>query len=205
MEQPVHDGRYAQPGGFVFLLKRNPVHLCASKKQKMSKSVCEEQHFGSLYKEFSRPLRNFVYYRTGDLERAEDIVQEAMIRMWQNCSEILFEKAKSFLYTVSHRLLIDNARHDKVKLEFIKSSGQEHATDPSYELEKKEFEKILEQAISGLTETQREAFLMNRIDKMTYAEIAEVLGISVKAVEKRIHLALQSLKEKVKELKKIKI
>jgi len=52
-------------------------------------------------------------------------------------------------------------------------------------------------AIQNLNETQRVAFLMHRIDKKKYAEIAEELNISVKAVEKRIHLALLQLRKKL--------
>jgi RNA polymerase sigma-70 factor (ECF subfamily) len=60
-------------------------------------------------------------------------------------------------------------------------------------------------SISHMPETQREAFLMNRMDNMSYKEIADTLEISVKAVEKRIHLALVYLKENVSELKIHKI
>ena len=50
-------------------------------------------------------------------------------------------------------------------------------------------------AIQKLNETQRVAFLMHRIDGKKYAEIAEELGISIKAVEKRIQIALQELRK----------
>ena len=52
-------------------------------------------------------------------------------------------------------------------------------------------------AISDLPEKQKEVFLLSRIEKMKYREIAEMLGISVKAVEKRMHLALLEMKEKI--------
>ncbi len=55
----------------------------------------------------------------------------------------------------------------------------------------------LQTAISNLSEAQRTAFLMNRIDGLKYTEIAEALGISVKAVEKRIHKALVSLRKEI--------
>jgi RNA polymerase sigma-70 factor (family 1) len=168
-------------------------------------SVCEENNYKTLYKQLAKPLRNFLYYRCGDIDRAEDLVQESMIKLWENCAQVVFEKAKSFLYTVAVRMLTDQFRHDKVKLQFIKKAEVNTAVDASFEMEKKEFQQKLERAISALPEGQREAFLMNRIDKMSYAEIAEALGISVKAVEKRMHLALQNLKENVKELKIYKI
>jgi RNA polymerase sigma-70 factor (ECF subfamily) len=169
------------------------------------KSVCEEVNYTALFKAHTKSVRNFIYYRCGDFIRAEEIAQECMVRLWENCSDVIYEKAKSYLYTTANRLMIDMGRHDKVKLEFTKQSVQATENDPSYLLIKKEFEKKLEGAISSLPETQREAFLMNRMDKMSYAEIAEVLGISVKAVEKRMHLALLNLKQKVKELQIYKI
>ncbi|HVD97901.1 MAG TPA: sigma-70 family RNA polymerase sigma factor [Cytophagaceae bacterium] len=165
------------------------------------RSVCEEQNFQEIYRSHAKPLRNYLYYKSGDLEKAEDLSQEALIRLWENCKEVIFEKAKSYLYTIAHRLMLDHFRHQKVVLEFVKESPAPITNqDPDFTLREKEFESILEKAIAELPEGQREAFLMNRIDKMSYAEIAETLGISVKAVEKRMHLALHSLKDKIKEL-----
>jgi RNA polymerase sigma-70 factor (ECF subfamily) len=53
----------------------------------------------------------------------------------------------------------------------------------------------------ALPEKQRLVFLLSRIEKMTYKEIAELLDISVKAVEKRMHKALVSLRESISEQK----
>ncbi|MCE3228033.1 MAG: polymerase sigma factor [Bacteroidetes bacterium] len=168
-------------------------------------SVCDEVNYKGIFKEHGKALRNFIYYKCGDLDRAKDIMQEALIKLWENCAKVELGKAKSFLYTVGQRILIDQVRHDKVKLEFTKKSEVNTANDPAFELIKKEFEQKLMQAISDMPETQREAFLMNRMDNMSYKDIAEALDISVKAVEKRIHLALLYLKDKVKELKTHKI
>jgi RNA polymerase sigma-70 factor (family 1) len=167
----------------------------------MPRSVCEEDNFQEIYKSYARPLRNYLYYKCGDLEKSEDLSQEALIKLWENCKTVIFEKAKSYLYTIGQRLMINHIRHQKVVLNFAKdnnvSSTQE---DPEFTLREKEFEVILEKAISELSDIQRETFLMNRMDKMSYTEIAETLGISVKAVEKRMHNALENLKNKVKEL-----
>ena len=55
--------------------------------------------------------------------------------------------------------------------------------------------ELLIDAIADLPENQRIVFLMNRLDKKTYKEIAELLDISVKAVEKRMHKALKELRK----------
>ncbi|MCU0429141.1 MAG: sigma-70 family RNA polymerase sigma factor [Cytophagaceae bacterium] len=169
-------------------------------------SVCEEKEFQSLYKSHAKPLRNFLYYKSGDLKLSEDVCQEAMIRMWENCKDVIFEKAKSYLYTISMRLFLNIKRHEKIKLRFAQEMKHlVNDQDPSYLLREKEFGLSLQDAISDMPEGQREVFLMNRIDKMSYAEIAEALDLSVKAIEKRMHLALLFLKERVEELKTRKI
>ncbi|MBX2818016.1 MAG: sigma-70 family RNA polymerase sigma factor, partial [Saprospiraceae bacterium] len=71
----------------------------------------------------------------------------------------------------------------------------EQVPSPEFLLEEKEFKRLLEDAISALPEGQRAVFLLNRIDKKTYREIAEDLSISAKAVEKRMHKALASLRK----------
>jgi RNA polymerase sigma-70 factor (ECF subfamily) len=172
----------------------------------LTHSVCHQDTYQKLHKEYSRSIRNFIYYKSGNLEHAEDIVQEAFVKLWENCKKVAVDKAKSFLYTVSQRLFLNSVRHEKVQLNFIKESvSKDNHEDPSYIMREKEFKDYLEKAISELSEKQREVFLMNRIDKMSYEEIATSLDISVKAVEKRMHNALFTLKEKVKELNTYKI
>ena len=64
----------------------------------------------------------------------------------------------------------------------------------------KEFKERLEEAISQLPDKQRTVFLMNRIDKKTYREIAELEGVSVKAIEKRMGMALKTLRKLTKKI-----
>jgi RNA polymerase sigma factor (sigma-70 family) len=68
---------------------------------------------------------------------------------------------------------------------------------PITKYRRKSFRQKFDKALAGLTEAQRTALLLNRIEGKKYREIAEMLGISVKAVEKRIHGALQYLSEHI--------
>ena len=172
----------------------------------MSESVCKEEVYHELYETHGESLRNFLYYKTGDLAKAEDLSHEAFIKLWQNCKRVTVAKSKAFLFTVANNLFLNHVRHKKVRLEFEKSeSGESISDNPEEVLREKEFKSILETAISSLPEKQKESFFLNRIDKMTYKEIAELEGVSEKAIEKRISKALIFLKEQVEELKSHKI
>jgi len=73
--------------------------------------------------------------------------------------------------------------------------------DPEYLLQEEEFKQRLQNAISGLSDVEREVFLLNRIDGKKYREIAEMLDISQKTVEKRMTGALKFLRKKMDNLK----
>ena len=100
------------------------------------------------------------------------------------------------MYTIAGNIFLNRWQHRNVELQFAKQHGREGTSlSPEYELEMKEFDEKLQNALSALTEKNRTVFLMNRIDRMTYQDIANSLEISVKAVEKRMNKALAFLRE----------
>ena len=138
------------------------------------------------------PVKNFIYYKTGDIEVAEDIAQDAFVK-----NKIL-HSVKSLLYTIAANLCKNRFEHQRVVFEFAKNFPLANdSASPEFEMELKEFSKKLEKAIGGLNEKERVVFLMNRIDGLTYNEIASNLGLSVKAIEKRMKKALDELKRTV--------
>ena len=165
--------------------------------------ICKENIFSSFFKSHAKSLRNYLYYKFGNEDQAEDITQEAFIKLWQNCADVPLEKAKSYLYTIANNASLNVIAHQKVVLNYAKSSPNKESTNesPEFLLEEEQFKSKLLQAIEKLNEKQRVAFLMNRIDGKKYAEIANELEISVKAVEKRIHLALLELRKEFENFK----
>ena len=167
----------------------------------MSDGICEEKVYKSVFWAYSEQLRNYLYYKTGDMANAEDIVQDTFAKLWEKCADVPIEKSKSYLYTLANNMFLNQIAHKKVKLKFegLSREHRDHQS-PEFLLEEKEFKSRLENAISALPEDQRIVFLMNRIDKKKYREIAEELGLSVKAIEKRMHKALKALKNIHKKL-----
>ena len=152
--------------------------------------------FDSVYLELSKPLRNYLYYKCGNNAEAEDLLQDAFLKLWTNCKKVEFPKAKNFLYTVATNMFLNNVRKGKTVLKFQqKAIFETEARSPEEIYREKEFKEILEQTISELPDVQREVFLMNRLDGLKYAEIAERLNISIKTVEKRMSNALKVLRK----------
>lgn len=165
-------------------------------------SVCNENTFNQLFTKYSCIIRNFIYYKSGNEEEANDITQEAFIKLWDNCKNVPFEKAKSFLYTVANNMFLNVVAHQKVVLKYAEKQLKVKATNenPQFVMEEQEYMNKLQNAINNLTDAQRTAFLLNRIDGKKYSEIAALLNISVKAVEKRISGALVSLRKEIENI-----
>lgn len=163
-----------------------------------TKSVCEESTYKLLFEAHSKTLFNFIYYKCGDVEQAEDVVQEAFIKLWNNCSNVVFEKSKSFLFTVARNLFLNEVAHKKIVLQHKLTLAPDRTDEtPEFLLEEQEFMAKLKRVIAELPEKQREVFLLSRIDKKKYSEISEMLNISVKAVEKRMSQALVTLRDQL--------
>tara|TARA_R110000787_G_scaffold59922_8_gene135852 strand:+ start:18109 stop:18621 length:513 start_codon:yes stop_codon:yes gene_type:complete len=161
-------------------------------------NICNQKVFEKIFNTYAKDLRRFLFFKTRDMDLAEDILQDSFIKLWDNCNNVNPEKAKSFLFTVAQNMFFNHKKHEKVVIEHqrrsVKSSNYE---TPEFLLVEKEFLVKIEEAISDLPEKQKEVFLLSRIEKKKYKEIAEMLGISVKAVEKRMHLALMKMKDKI--------
>ncbi|WP_025663034.1 RNA polymerase sigma factor [Aquimarina megaterium] len=160
------------------------------------KSVCEEKNFDSLFNAHFESARNYLYYKCGDLQQAEDIAQDAFVKLWKRCADIIFETAKSLIFTMCNNALLNQFAHQKVVLRYEAIPRDDRNNEsPDFIMETNEFKDKLERAIANLSTKEREVFLLSRIDKKTYKEIAEITNITVKAVERRMSNAFISLRK----------
>ncbi len=159
-------------------------------------SLCEEGTYSKVFKEYSKTLFNYLFYKCGDEALAKDIAQESFLKLWQNCAKVKLATAKGYVFKTANNRLLNEYNHLKVKMKFAEKPQKISTNqDPSFILEERELKDELELAITNLPEKQRVTFLLSRIDKKTYKEIAEILGISKQAVEKRIYNALDTLRK----------
>lgn len=169
----------------------------------LNNSVCEERVFASLYQKHAEMLSKFLYYKFGSGLPVEDKVQEAFIKLWDNCAKVTVSKAKSYLFTIASNSILNEIKHKKVQLNFTKLPQKSYTNEnPEFLLEQEEYLQKYQEALANLSEGQREVFLMNRVEGKRHKEIAALLEISTKAVEKRLYGALRKMKD-VLEIKKV--
>ena len=145
-------------------------------------------------------VRNYVFYRSGNTELATDIAQETFLKIWEKRNTFHLDKIKGLLFKIANDLFISHCRKEKRSFNFFKHF--EHDVTSHSPEEQMAFDQLKEnyqKALDVMPENQRTVFLMSRIENLKYKEIAEMVGISVKAVEKRMKKALDYLRKNLKE------
>lgn len=163
--------------------------------KKTEPSICEEKNYNELFHSYYESATKHLYYKCGDLQEAEDIVQNVFIKLWRLCDTVNFSKAKAYIYTACNNLFLNTVAHKKVVLKHQKTITNtiDHES-PDFLIEVEEFRVELKKAINKLSEKEREVFLLSRLEKKTYKEIAEMTGLTVKAIERRMSIALKALR-----------
>jgi len=162
------------------------------------KQILTYAEFKEIFDLYFNSIRNFIYFKVGDTGVAEDLAQDTFVKLWETRKGIKISTVKSYLYTIAGNLSINYLKRNQLNFKFRNQlEFNSNTRSPEYLLEMKEYEKKLNEVLAQIPEGSREVFLMNRIEGLKYKEIAENLGLSVKAIEKRISKALEIIREKL--------
>lgn len=124
---------------------------------------------------------------------AEDLAQDAFLRLW---NRQLDEGDRSLLFRTGQNLAIDHLRSRQVRATYAEGLVHEQLANPPLApdgsaVARQELNSLMD-VLRTLPERTQRAFLLNRLDGLSYAEIATLLGVSVSTVEKDIIRALQA-------------
>jgi RNA polymerase sigma-70 factor (ECF subfamily) len=167
--------------------------------------------FALLVRRHKTPLYNFVLRYARSPSAAEDITQDAFLRVVQRASEFKHEaRFSTWLYTIARNLCIDHSRKMKLRrhasldaapesgdgsrplLEVVATTAPEGEVDRAAEWTA--MRQSIVQAVEALPDDQREVFLLREVGNLPFKEIAEVTGSPENTVKSRMRYALERLR-----------
>lgn len=168
--------------------------------------------FEILVQRYKNPLMNFVYRFLGDYESCTDVVQETMIRLYRNKDSYKsVAKFSTWIYTIAGNLArTEYQRRRRRNFFSINSYGEENE---NYEIPDERYrpdvitdsgikDKIIQEALSQVSASYREAVILRDIQELSYEEIAEIMGITVGTVKSKINRGRAQLQILLKDIYK---
>ncbi|WP_163715274.1 RNA polymerase sigma-70 factor [Mangrovibacterium lignilyticum] len=167
----------------------------------------DEKAFSELFNRYYSGLCLFAYGLLDDDQKTRELVQEVFVQLWEKRQQIwVHTSVKSYLFRAVKNQLINWINHKKVEQKYLDklASDEKDSQVDQYFVEVDLHQKI-EASIESLPPKRKEIFKLSREDELTYREIADRLGISVKTVETQMGLALKHLREDLKEYRHLLI
>lgn len=167
-----------------------------------------QEYFRLLYNEHKALVYTVALHYLQNIEDAEEITQDVFIQMYQSLDTFKNNASiKTWLYRIAINKSLDFIKHKNSKkslfifgkkidseFEMQKITNFEH---PGILLENKENAEILFNVINELTENQKTAFILSKLDGLSNPEIAAIMELSISSVESLVFRAKTSLKEKL--------
>lgn len=166
--------------------------------------------FEELVERFQHRLVGIMHHLVGNREEAEDLAQEVFLRVYRTRQKYSpSAKFSTWLFTIANNLALNSLRDHKRKPTVslaVRDSGplgprpQEQlavdtATPPGHNLQQSEIADVIRRALDDLNDRQKMAVVLNKFEDMGYAEIADVMGLTPKAVKSLLSRARQRLRE----------
>lgn len=156
--------------------------------------------FQALYERHHRALFNFLVRLLADRPRAEDLLQEAFLRVFLHRETYRPTAAfRTWLFTIARNLALDELRQRRTSRELERGEILGTVTDPGatplQQAEGEELGERLQTAVQSLPLSQREVLLLSRFAGLSHEEIARVTGASAAAVRVTLHRALNRLRD----------
>ena len=169
----------------------------------------DDAAFAELVELYHQRLVTVLQHLLGSAEGAEDLAQEAFLRVYRSRKKYRPRaKFSTWLFTIANNLAANfhrsRQRKPVVRLD-VRDSGplgprpgeqiiHDRERSPPQRLQQQELTEIVKQAIDALNERQRVAVVLNKFEDMNYADIAEVMGLTTKAVKSLLSRARENLR-----------
>jgi RNA polymerase sigma-70 factor (ECF subfamily) len=155
----------------------------------------DSQAFKEICAIYYDTLYRFIWRKTGDENISKDLTQELFLNIWKLRKQLDSTKSfKSYLYSAANNLTINHFKSMALKNKYYSAAETESLINVP--IEQEGFSEYIEDTLRGLPEEQKTVFILNKFEGFKYSEIANILNVSVKTVEKRMGKILKTLREK---------
>lgn len=157
-----------------------------------------------LFQKYAKTLQRMLASRTRDPQLAADLTQESFLRLAEQSREAPIDNVPGYLFRTASNLLIDHRRQqarrrtDNATHEVL-ALVEDEAPDAERQLDAHQRLLRIHQALAELPPRTRQIFTLNRLQGLSYAEVAKRLGISDSSVQKHLARALQHLTERLRD------
>jgi len=159
--------------------------------------------FRALFNHFAPRLKAYIMSQGTDLVSAEEVVQEALVKVWRKASQFdpKLAAASTWIFTIARNMRIDHLRKanrpepDMTDPAFV----PDPEALPSENLSRVQDAKILHEAIQQLSSDQQDVLRLAYFEEKAHPEIAEALNIPLGTVKSRVRLALKNIRTSMEE------
>ncbi|GAB4482341.1 MAG: sigma-70 family RNA polymerase sigma factor [Anaerolineae bacterium] len=167
----------------------------------------ETEAFGALYERYVRRIYNYIYYRTGNHEDAEDLTARVFQRAMKHIPNYVDRGLpfSAWLYRIAHNLVVnwhrDRRRRTLVPLDDLILKGLSSEA-PEYVTEQREEVDLLMKAIRNLPDDRQQLLILKFVEHLSNAEIGQIMGRTEGAIKSLYHRTLITLREEIARLQR---
>jgi len=165
------------------------------------------RRFRKLVDKYRHRIYTFAYYCLGSREEAEDVTQEVLLRLWENCQRIDRNRLPGWIVRVTRNACYDALRRRQAYRSVVASDRPGDAVDraaclepdPQAQAEASDFRGHLERALSRMAEPYRTIVILREVQDLKYAQISEALGMPLNTIKAYLHRGRRMLRDQLRE------
>ncbi|TAN20730.1 MAG: RNA polymerase sigma factor [Chitinophagaceae bacterium] len=150
-----------------------------------------EKEFNNCVDLYAGRLFRFIIKNLKHEEDAKDIVQNSFEILWKHHHELLFEKARSYLFTTGYRNMVDHLRKGK-RVNLVESFPENVKVQGDIP---PDIGPVLQKGLERLSEMQRSLLMLKDYEGYSYEEIGEITELNASQVKVYLHRARLKMKE----------
>jgi RNA polymerase sigma-70 factor (ECF subfamily) len=172
----------------------------------------DESAFEELFRRYEQKIFNLVYRYIGPYPETEELTQDVFIKVYKSAQTFKGKsKFSTWIYRIAVNTCLNYKKKKRLVMESLDKSGTQlvkelvapDSTTPEEQFTRARKMAIIQQALDSLPPNQKIAFILSKYEGFSYAEIGEIMNVSISSVESLLFRAKQQLKKELTPYKEI--